>query len=286
MNFCRIACLYGVLAAALILPDAVRAQSTAAHRDSVLIAYDLTPGESVTYRVVTNDTIHFGNDPRSLRTAERAQLVTYTCVGRLEEGFLMRLSASDYAAQERLDTLPPVVRTEHPWTGRTFLFSMASDGRRLVLYSSADTPGVGPVGPFQPLLFPPLGDSTAWIGQAAIFRFKHWMIDNAIPPSPWDGSIFRVVEGFYDTLGVRTMELSMEELADVSYEPEGGTTTIARINGTAIHYFAPHAGVMISGEIHTELRLDIRTPDGRTLPGKQRITVRYQLVGNQMPTEG
>lgn len=247
--------------------------------DTVRLLYDLDPGESVTYRVVTYDTLYFQGGNEFLQAAERSYHVTYRCDSVTRDGIAMSMIFEGYAAREWRDSLPPITRTSHPWTNRSFAFLMNSDGRRIRFISALDTPGVAPSGPFQPMLLPFLGSEWSYVGASNTFELNHWLLDNVMPSILFSGSVFRTVAARRDTLGVPTIELTFAEAGRATYKAENGTETLAIVNTESIIWHSPMLGVAVAGELHSGDKLQLRAPDGSAADGVQLVSTYFQMVG-------
>jgi hypothetical protein len=246
--------------------------------DTVRLVYDFEPGESVTYRVTTVDTLFFHGANSFIQAAERTYHVTWRCDSITYDGIAMTMSYGGYVAREWRDTFPGVVRTAHPWTDRTFSMLMNDDGRRIRFLSSTDTPAVSPAGPFQPMLMPYLGEPWTRVGASQQFELNHWLLDNVAPSILYGGSVFRTVVAREDTLGVPTVLLSIAETGRAKYLAPNASETAAIINGAARIWFSPMLGFPVAGDFEATTNLTLTAPNGDLASGRQMIRTHFAMV--------
>ena len=267
-----------ILAAVVTPADAQVARKPGMPADVVRLAYDFSPGESVTYRVITTDSLVLWGMNLTQQTAERTQHVTITCDSVTRDGFVLTLRTDAYAARERRDSLPVVTRTTHPWLAAPITVLMARDGRRVRMLGTVDSSALSPTGPFHPMLFPYLGEEMAHIGSAEIFELNHQLVDNAVPPAISRGSVFRTVAGQLDTFGLSTVDITFAETGRATYEPPTGITTAAVISGGSRHFFSPLLGFPVAGRADAMYNLTLTSPRGAEATGRQIVSVRYSMV--------
>jgi hypothetical protein len=193
----------------------------------------------------------------------------------------MTLNTTDYAATERLDTMPPITRTTHDWVDRNTRFLMGPSGRRIDFLGGTDRPGNAPGGPFAPLVLPNLGEEKAWVGQSGAFFNEGWLVDNIYPPIKWKGTDFRVIPVRKDTLGAKTVQIGISEVGTIAYKVPGmkdAPTTTATINGGGDFFFSPKLGLIIGGSYDLIARFTLELPDGRKVQGRHIMSMYYHRV--------
>lgn len=155
---------------------------------SYVLRYRFSQGESVTYRVLSYDSIVIWDvEPRVL-IRQRAEQVTYRCDTILPDGYGMTVTLGQAVVRERLDSLPWTIRTEHQLVGQPIRFLMKEDGERVRLRETPAVGGAMPGAPFQPLLIPHLGGvDTVSAGAGSVFEREMWLLDNVYPPVMWQG---------------------------------------------------------------------------------------------------
>jgi hypothetical protein len=256
--------------------------------DTVRLVYDFEPGESVTYRVVTYDTLFFHGANSFIQSAERSHLVTYRCDSLVRDGIVLTISYGGYVARESRDTFPAALRTSHPWTNRTHTILMNDDGRRIRFLSSTEAPGVAPAGPFQPLILPYLGEPWTYVGSSQVFELNHFLLDNVAPPILSGGSVFRTVAARVDTLGVATVVLDFAETGRTKYLAENGNETQATINGESRFWYSPMLGFPVAGDLVSTASLALRAANGSEAGGRQKTHISFAMVTGdealQIPT--
>jgi hypothetical protein len=246
--------------------------------DTVNLAYRLQPGATISYHVVSHDTLYLYGGNSLSQSAERSYIVTYTCDSLTRDGLVMSMRYDGYAAREQRDSLPVVTRTSHPWTDRTIRFLMTSDGRRVRYLSDDKTTGTSPSGPFQPLVLPFLGSDTTYVGDSQVFDLQHWLVDNVSPSVLFAGESFRTVAARRDTLGLGTIELHFSETGRSTFEPPSGPITRASINGASRCWFSPALGLPVAGHAEGLYNLTLTGANGAEATGRQKIEMQYEMV--------
>ena len=250
------------------------------------LRYDFSPGESVTYRVISFDSLVIWDaDPHTL-VRQRVERVTYYCDTVLPEGYGMVMFLEDVVVRERVDTLPWAMKTEHPWVGKPIYFLMAEDGQRIRLRDTLDVPGSMPGAPFQPLLIPHLGGvDTVSPGAGSVFDRDMWLLDNVYPPVKWQGGGLRRILGIADTLGHKNMIVELSETGQVWYTPPVlGTDTLVThtvLNGGGKYWISLDAGYPVMGEYQLmgNITFKRKKPDGEEdqRTGRQIISMMYSI---------
>jgi hypothetical protein len=257
--------------------------------DSVQLAYRFKAGQSITYRAVSRDSILLYDVSQHTLVRNRVEMVNVRCDSVLDGGYLMTLTTTGYAATERIDTLPPITRTSHPWVGRKISFVMSNAGRRIDLVDSpdpGDSSGVAPGAPFQPLLLPFFGDEAAtYIGSSQNFNQEDLMLDNVYPPIHSNGAMFRVVSRRLDTLRRKAVDVGLSSVETIAYVPPpvNGQKNIvkATINGGGNYYFVPKLGYPLGGLYGLIANFTIESLDGkRSVSGRHFIDMTYQIAEN------
>jgi hypothetical protein len=261
-----------------------RAQSNKA-LDTVKLRYNLKQGETVTYRAISYDSIIIYDARWRTLARERVEMITFTCDSVLRDGYIITATTQQYAATEKLDTMPPVTRTDHPWVERPVTFLMDPAGRRVDLVAGDTVVANAPGGPFSPLLFPHLGTGLMYVGQSATFTNEQWLAENSFPPVRWSGTTFRVIEGRTDTMGHKgAIHISMTDAATVAHKVPGNETnplTRTVISGGGDYYFDPKLGYPLGGEYNQIARFTMEFPGNKTVDGRHLTGMYYELVKNQ-----
>lgn len=224
--------------------------------DSYVLRYDFSQGESVTYRVLSYDSIVVWDHQPRVLIRERAERVNYRCDTVLPDGYGITVTLLDAVVREQFDTLPWVVRADHPWVGQPIRFLMGPDGDRIRLRDTLKVTGSMPGAPFQPLLVPALGGAdTVSVGAGSVFERKMWLLDNVYPPVQWQGGVIRKILGTLDTLGHSTVVVELSETGQVWYTPPPlpgrsaeDVVTHTRLNGGGQYWIDFDAGYPIAGD--------------------------------------
>lgn len=266
-------------------PKSAKATVADEKLDTVLLRYDFTPGEKVTYRVIAYDSIVIYDTTWRSLARERAELVTFRCDSVVPNGYIMSMTTSEYVATERLDTLPPITRNTHDWVDRTTRFLMSPTGRRIDLIGATDRPGNAPGGPFAPLLLPNLGEQEkGWVGQSGAYKNEQWLVDNIYPPIKWTSTDFRIIPDRKDTLGAKTVQIGISEVGSIAYQVPGNKdnpVTRATINGGGDYFFSPKLGLMVGGSFDLIANFTLELPNGRKVNGRHVMSMYYhRMKGN------
>ena len=251
--------------------------------DTYPLRYDFSEGESVTYRVVSLDSLVIWDvKPRTV-IRERVERITYRCDTILPKGYGMTMVLEDVVVRERVDTLPWSKRTVHPWVGKPVRFLMGVDGERIRLRDTMDVPGSMPGAPFQALVIPHLGGvDTVSPGGGDIFEREMWLLDNVYPPVQWAGGGLRKILGVSDTLGHHAIAVELSETGQVWYAPpSGGGETIMThtiVNGGGSYWISLDAGFPVTGEHHLIGNITFNNEDtGEQRTGRQIINMIFAL---------
>lgn len=268
----------------LLVPERASAQSGERGGLAWEKGYDLEQGESVTYRVVSLDSIVIWREKPQLLLRQRVERITYRCDTVLPDGYGMSMTLNDVVIRERMDTMPWVTRDYHPWTGTAIYFVMDRQGERLRLRDTLDAPGVLPGAPFQPLLIPHLGPGADNPQKKnPMFDREMWLLENAYPPVQWKGSILRKVLGDADTLGRSTSAVQLNEVGQLWFFPKGpnGKEEIsmhARLNGTGNYWIDFKEGYPVAGDYTMIANLTFADADGKNQRfGRQVISMVYEI---------
>lgn len=247
--------------------------------DTVHLSYRFSPGESVTYRVVSQDTIVMLDSIRRTFANERVEIVEYRCDTILTDGYVMTMTLKDYAATESLDGIPPITRVTHPWVGRPVTFLMSATGERKELLELNKEPGVAPGGPFAPLLLPVLGDSNTYVGGSTSRHHDYWLFDNVYPPVYWKGTTFRVIPGRGTTTAGDVVVVSLSDVAQVAYKLPG-TEIISQtiVNGAGTYNLSPTLGYMTGGFYELVGKISIKPPSRPEITGRHSMTMTFEMV--------
>ncbi len=248
------------------------------------MAYDFEPGESVTYRVASLDSIVIWQKTPQVLLRQRVERITYRCDTLLPDGFGMVMTLDDVIIRERFDTLPWVTRTEHPWIGTSIYFVMDRQGKRLRLRDTLDAPGVLPGAPFQPLILPHLGgEANLHAGAGDIFDREMWLLDNAYPPVLWKGSVLRKMLGGADTLGRSVGTVQLNETGQLWYMPPAvpgrpSITMHSRLNGTGNYMIDFEDGYPVAGDYQLIANLTLGDEENKNQRfGRQVISMVFHI---------
>ena len=224
--------------------------------ESYVLRYDLSQGENVTYRVVSYDSIVIWDHQPRVLIRERAERVNYRCDTILPDGYGMTVTLMEAVVREKFDSLPWVIRADHPFVGQPIRFLMGPDGERIRLRDTLEFAGSMPGAPFQPLLIPALGGAdTVSVGAGSVFERKMWLLDNVYPPVQMQGGAIRKILGTQDTLGHPVVMIELSETGQVWYTPPpppGSTgenvVTHTRVNGGGRYWIDFEAGYPVAGD--------------------------------------
>lgn len=250
---------------------------------SYVLRYKFSRGESVTYRVLSYDSIVIWDAEPRVLIRQRAEQVTYRCDTVLPDGYGMTATLDQAVVRERLDSLPWTIRTEHQLVGQPIRFLMKEDGERVRL---RETPAVGgsmPGAPFQPLLIPHLGGvDTVSAGAGSVFEREMWLLDNVYPPVMWQGGGMRKILGTADTLGRHTLVVELSEVGQVWYTPPTTTgdtlITHTRLNGGGRYWLAFDEGYPLTGEYQLVGNITFtNSATGKERLGRHTISMEFQV---------
>lgn len=247
--------------------------------DTVRVSYRFSPGETVTYRVVSQDTIIMIDAAQRTFASERVEIVEYRCDTVLSDGYVMTMTLKDYAASESIDGIPPITRVTHPWVGRPVTFLMSATGERKDIIEMTTEPAVAPGGPFAPLLLPPLGDSVAFVGESDSRKHEFWLFDNVYPPVYWKGTTFRVIPSRGRTPSGDVVVLSLSDIATVDYLLPG-TEILSRtiVNGAGTYNHSPSLGYMTGGFYELVGRITIKFPSRPEITGRHLMSMAFEMI--------
>lgn len=252
--------------------------------DSVLIRYQFTPGQEVRYRSLSYDSIMIFSRTNRLIVRERVEVVRYRCDSILPDGYAMTMTVMSYSANERADTLPPIIRDTHPWVGRYISFVMSPTGKRLRAIPPA-TPqayGTAPGAPFQPLLLPELGPEHSFIGESQTMRTDPLLLETVYPTMQAQNLTARTTEQRVDTLGQQTVRLAFSDAGNVVYSitnPDNQkVTTTTAVNAAGHYYFSPTQGEILGGSYVTFGNIEFQTTTGQRATGRHIIGMEYWLM--------
>ena len=249
--------------------------------DTVRLRYHFSPGETVTYRVVSRDSIVMLDSARRTFANERVEIIEYRCDTVLVDGYVMTMTLKEYAATESMNGIPPVTRTSHPWVGRpvTFLMGPTGNRERESLLEMTTEPGVAPGGPFAPLLLPVLGDSNSHVGASNTRKHGYWLFDNVYPPVYWEGMTFRVVPGRGNTTAGDVVVVTMSDVATVAYKlPGTDVLSLTIVNGAGTYNLSPKLGYMTGGLYELVGRISIKVPSRPEITGRHTMTMAFEMV--------
>ena len=242
-----------MLCLSLLLCVGMTAHAQQKEPNAYPLRYDFSQGESVTYRVISLDSLVIWDvDPRTV-VRQRVERITYRCDTILPEGYGMTMILEDVLVRERVDTLPWSMKTEHPWVGRPIRFLMGEDGERIRLRDTLAFAGSMPGAPFQPLVIPHLGGAdTVSPGAGSVFDRDMWLLYNVYPPVKWQGGGLRKILGAGDTLGHHSLVVELSETGQVWYSPpafgQAQLTTHTVVNGGGKYWISQDAGYPVTGE--------------------------------------
>ena len=259
----------------LVSASALRAQAL----DTVTLAYRFTPGQSISYRVVSKDSIVMYDSVRKTFVNDRVEIIEYHCDTIVTDGYVMTMTLREYAATESIDGVPPITRVTHPWVGRPVTFLMSPTGKRLNLLELTRTPGVAPGGPFAPLLLPFLGDSASHIGASGSMNHSYWLFDNVYPPVYWKGVTFRVLPRRQDSPYGSVVVVSLSDVGTVAYKLPG-TEIISQtiVNGAGNYYLSPKLGAMAGGFYELIGKISIKVSPNREIRGTHTLKMNYEMI--------
>ncbi len=273
-----------VCAVVALLPGTPVSAQPSTAVDSVTLRYDFKPGDHVTYRVISFDSVMIFSRTKRQIVRERVETVMFRCDSLVADGYAMTVVTTGYAATEYIDTLPAVTRNEHPWVGREIPFVMTPSGRRLRRLPAADSliAGVAPGAPFQPLLLPDLGGEATFVGASGTFQAKQLMVDNVYPPVELTGTSFRVIPTRVDTAGHKALRVVLNDVGKVEYllvaPGDGKIVTTTGINGAGEFYYDTNLGSIFAGQYMLIGDFQMRTSDGGEAEGRHVLSMMYEIA--------
>ena len=253
---------------------------------SYVLRYDFSQGEEVTYRVTSYDSIVVWDHKPRVLIRERAERVQYRCDTILPEGYGMSVTLLSAVVRERLDTMPWIIREDHPFVGQPIRFLMAPDGERIRLRDTLLFPGSMPGAPFQPLLVPALGGAdTVSVGAGSVFERKMWLLDNVYPPVQWQGGVIRKILGAQDTLEHSTVVVELSESGQVWYTPPAlpgrekeDVVTHTRVNGGGRYWIDLEEGYPVAGDYQLIGNITFtNTENDKERQGRHTITMEFRI---------
>lgn len=250
--------------------------------DTVCYRYNFIKGDSLLYRVISQDSIVFY--PQDAVVKERVEIYMIICDSIGKNGhFFLSQTLVDYGSKESQGTIRDQVRLESPWLKRKVWFEIDSMGNRYS-YGAEDTlkAEVCPGGAFQPNLFFPFKESCKHYGESWIVGTQDDLPENSIPPAYRNQtSLFRVLPDV-DTLGqmcnrlqytltaqgsVRIPYTNGQMLSTTSIIAQFGILHISKADNVPVHFYAT-----------AEIKLNVKAPNGKELKGTQYITSNFKLV--------
>lgn len=250
--------------------------------DSVCYFYKFLKGDSLLYRVVSQDSILF--PPQDAVVKERVEIYMVICDSIGANGhYFISQTLVDFASKESAGKLRDQVRLESTWLNRKVWFEIDSLGNRYN-YGATDTlkADVSPGGAFQPNLFFPIKESCKHFGESWIVNTIDDLPENCIPPPiRTQMSLFRSLKDL-DTLGKQCNQLQYTLTGQGSVEipyttgqmlrtnsviAQFGVLTILKEDKVPFHFFAT-----------AEIKLTVKLPNGKELNGKQFISSNFKLV--------
>lgn len=252
----------------------------------VLLHYRFTPGQQLTYRVLSYDSIIVVDTVSRTLARERAELVSIRCDSVLPDSYVMTMVTTDYNALERA-TGAEAERAKHPWVGRVLRFRMTPNGRRLTLLTTGrEVPGTSPGGPVAPLLLPNLGGDTAFIGVSTAYKNDQWLVDNTFPPVMWNGNVFRAVPRRFDTLGQTVVEVELSEVGGSTYQQPGKENPAvgAKCNGGGSYFLSAAHGYPVAGAYNLINTFAMTFPGGHSVNGRHSLGMMFELVPEGITT--
>ncbi|MBI3258272.1 MAG: hypothetical protein HYZ54_02145 [Ignavibacteriae bacterium] len=263
-------------------PAFAQKEKTFTKADTVCYRYNFIKGDSLLYRVISQDSIVFY--PQDAVVKERVEIYMIICDSIGKNGhFFLSQTMVDYASKESSGTIRDQVRLESPWLKRKVWFEIDSVGNRYS-YGAEDTlkADVSPGGAFQPNLFFPFKESCKHKGESWIVATADDLPENSIPPAyRRNTSLFRVLPNV-DTLGqmcnslqytltaqgnVRIPYTNGQMLTTNSVIAQFGILHISQADNVPVHFYAT-----------AEIKLSVKAPNGKELKGTQYITSNFKLV--------
>lgn len=250
--------------------------------DTVCFHYKFLKGDSLLYRLVSQDSIVF--PVKDAVVKERVEIYMIICDSIGQNGhYYLSQTMVDYASKESSGAIRDQVRLKSSWLKRKVWFEIDSLGNRYS-YGASDTTraDVSPGGAFQPNLFFPFKESCKRSNESWIVKTLDELPENSIPPALREQlSLFRVLPDV-DTLGqlcnrfqytltgqgsVRIPYTTGQMLQTNSVIAQFGIMTISKDDNVPVHFFAT-----------AEIKLTVKSHDGKELKGTQYINSNFKLV--------
>ncbi len=250
--------------------------------DTVCFHYKFLKGDSLLYRLVSQDSIVF--PVKDAVVKERVEIYMIICDSIGQNGhYYLSQTMVDYASKESSGSIRDQVRLKSSWLKRKVWFEIDSLGNRYS-YGATDTTkaDVSPGGAFQPNLFFPFKESCKRSNESWIVKSLDELPENSIPPALREQlSLFRVLPDV-DTLGqlcnrfqytltgqgsVRIPYTTGQMLQTNSVIAQFGIMTISKEDNVPVHFFAT-----------AEIKLTVKSHDGKELKGTQYINSNFKLV--------
>lgn len=247
--------------------------------DTLCFRYDLRAGDTLTYRVVSFDSITVDFDEPLLRT--RYESIRYTVDSVKNGRYFMTYSLTKFLGKESQGDLKNVTRESSPWEDNRIFLEIDSLGTR---YEQAiinpESYGVTPGGAFQPYLFFPIKESCKRINESWLVKAADTLAENGFPYPIMDGTAMMRVVGNIDTLGHKSKRFRYVKSAQAFFYRmtlNDTTEVFARINSGGHITFSKKLNIPVHYYATIEQKLKFTYGNGKEVPGWHFTTANFTL---------
>jgi hypothetical protein len=110
-------------------------------------------------------------------------------------------------------------------------------------------------------------------------KVEHWLFENALPPVLWGGTSFRVVPERVDTMGQKTVHVSLSDVGSLLYwSPDSSLKTVSVVNQIGEYYFSKSLSYPVAGSAAQIANLTLEFRSGKKVKGRQVMTMYFQVI--------
>ncbi|HPI20165.1 MAG TPA: hypothetical protein PKY56_07320 [Candidatus Kapabacteria bacterium] len=253
-------------------------------KDTLCFKLDFKPGQKLTYRVESFDSIAIDYGAPLLKN--RIELWEISCDSITSQGnFFLSQKLVEFNSIEATKDEEKVERLESPWLNKRVGIEIDSLGNRLsVIYIDTVSPALAPGGAFQPYILFKIGESLKSINESWITESTDTLVENGFPPAILNQISLNRVKGRIDTLDFNCNRFDYIKTAQGSVETVYGngsffTTVVVNSHGimdiSSKHFFPVHYYSTI------EQKLIMHYSDSQKIKGWHYITTNFTLEKNE-----